>query len=255
MTGAVRRIGSTNAPAIQGELKLVHSKRPGVRVLFIGNSLTAANSMIGMESNLAASSSVHAKPIFAVEYAPGGSTLTAAGKDPTLVRLLESNRWNDVVLQENSYPAELYAYQGYDWMAGAQALAPLIRRSGARTVLFETWGFRDGDQVNWPDDTYDQMQTRLHASYRHLGSALQAFVTPVGDAWRAALKSKAGLDLWASDGVHPSKLGSYLAACVLYGALDGDSPLASRYTAGLDAASAQWLRRMADAQLLASWAG
>jgi len=70
-------------------------------------------------------------------------------------------------------------------------------------------------------------------------------VSPAGLAWAEALRRRPGLDLWDSDGRHPDKEGSYLAACVFYADLTGRDPARSTFTGGLQPADARFLQRVA----------
>jgi hypothetical protein len=47
-------------------------------------------------------------------------------------------------------------------------------------------------------------------------------VAPVGLAWKLARERIPGVSLYATDGSHPSRIGSYLAACVIYSTLTGE---------------------------------
>jgi hypothetical protein len=91
------------------------------------------------------------------------------------------------------------------------------------------------------------MQARLADGYFDLGEELSATVAPVGLAWAKALQYEPELDLWASDGRHPSASGSYLAACVFYALLSGRDPAGSNFTAGLEPAEARLLQHVASA--------
>jgi hypothetical protein len=51
-----------------------------------------------------------------------------------------------------------------------------------------------------------------------------ATLLPAGDAWVAAWRQDPGLRLYGSDGFHPTVLGSYIAALVIYGGLANASP-------------------------------
>lgn len=50
-------------------------------------------------------------------------------------------------------------------------------------------------------------------------------LVPVGPAWEAAQEARPDIQLYASDGIHPSASGVYLTACVFYTSLTGESPL------------------------------
>jgi hypothetical protein len=238
--GAVR---NPFAPSLGGDVALAASDRPGVRVLFVGNSLTSENSMPALVRRLAEADH-GARPIFAVQYVAPGWTLSEAARDRTLDGLL-TRRWDFVVLQEQSQVPTLPRAQLREFFPAARSLHRRIRAAGSRTVLFMTWGWEHGDSANYDDDSYAAMQSRLADSYRAAGAQLPAHVAPVGLAWAEALRRDPGLDLWARDGFHPSRLGSYLAACVFYRSLTGRDPRRSSFTAGLDGREARFLQDVA----------
>ena len=120
-----------------------------------------------------------------------------------------------------------------------------IGAAGARPLLFLTWGYRNGDRRNLPDDTFAAMQTRLYSGYWDAARSTGAAIAPVGLAWSEAVASRPQLDLWASDGKHPSRLGSYLAACVFYATLTGRSPVGDTFTDGLNESDARFLQSVA----------
>ena len=233
------------APNLRGDIALARSDRPGLRVLFVGNSFTFRNSLPALVHELAAGDP-GAPPIFSVEYAAGGWSLHQANKDDGLYKLLREVHWDVVVLQEKSWllslPEEQWRRETYP---AARALREKIAAAGARTVLFMTWGYVRGDRRDEPHDTYAAMQARLADGYSKLGSELGAQVAPAGLAWAEALRRQPTLDLWAGDGQHPARLGSYLAACVFYAMLSGREPAQSRFTAGIQPAQARLLQQVA----------
>lgn len=233
------------APNLRGDIALARSDRPGLRVLFVGNSFTFRNSLPALVHELAAGDP-GATPIFAVEYAAGGWSLHQANKDKGLDKLLREVHWDVVVLQEKSWllslPEERWRRATYP---AARDLHDKITAAGARTVLFMTWGYVRGDRRDEPHDTYAAMQARLADGYSKLGSELGAQVAPAGLAWAEALRREPRLDLWAGDGQHPARLGSYLAACVFYAMLSGREPAQSRFTAGIQPAQARLLQQVA----------
>ena len=227
---------------ISGDLDLVRSDRPGVRVLFVGNSLTYYNGMPGMVRDLA-KGNPDGPAVFAVQYARGGSTLDDGLGDDRLRDLIADERWQTIMLQENSNISSRTRDVEADMLPAAAALDAMGRARRARTILFETWGYEEG--VPRSDDSYEQMQLRVNWSYRAVGSRLAAAVAPVGEAWRAAVSGRPGIDLWKGYGLHPTETGSYLAACVFYAMLTGRDPANSSFTAGLDRGDARWLARLA----------
>jgi hypothetical protein len=233
------------APTPRGDLALARGKRPGLRVLFVGNSFTFKNSLPALVHDLAAGDH-GAKPIFSVEYAAPGWSLHQADEDGGLAKLLRDVKWDVVVLQEKSW---LLSFPEEQWGRGtypfARDLRDRIVAGGARTVLFMTWGYAIGDRWNRPHDTYSAMQARLASGYSKLGVELGAQVAPAGLAWAEALRREPRLELWADDGEHPSLLGSYLAACVFYRVLSGREPTRSRFSAGIEPDEARLLQHVA----------
>jgi len=247
--GTPRR-GAAASTLAAAQLRLAESSRPGVRVLFIGNSFTAANSLPNMVRRLAAPSS-GSRPVFPVAYDPSGSQLHQAVVDPELLQLLRGVRWNVVVVQEQSQLPALPYWLHASTLPAVRQLVAMIRSRGGEPVLFETWGYEQGDPMNITWDSYRAMQTRLHAGYFYLSHKEDVPVAAVGDAWAQALRQRPAAPMWSGDGKHPSLEGSYLAAVVIAAAvLQQSSPghkaitVNRGYTAGLASATAAWLQRV-----------
>lgn len=76
----------------------------------------------------------------------------------------------------------------------------------------------------WPqrDRAFDFQ--RSMESYTLAAQDVNGILFPVGAAWLAAWRRDPGLALYASDGLHPSPAGSYLAGLVIHAVLSGHSP-------------------------------
>jgi Domain of unknown function (DUF4886) len=229
-------------PVAGGNLELARSGRSGVRVLFVGNSLTFKNDLPELVHRLGGART----PIFAGSFTAPGWQLWQFAGDRGLERLLHDVHWDVVVLQEQSqipsFPADDRAREFIPYV---ERLADEARRSGAQPLLFVTWAHRTGDRRNFSGDTYAAMQQRVVDGYREAAHAASAVVAPVGVAWAKALTRRPQVELWARDGTHPSGAGSYLAACVFYALLTRRSPVGNAYTAGLEPAEARFLQRVA----------
>jgi hypothetical protein len=230
-------------PIVSGDIELARSERAGLRVLFVGNSLTVWNSMPELVREFA-DADEGSDPIFAVQYAAANWTLRQASEDEGLAALMRDVRWDAVVLQENSKVASYPPGWSRDMYPFARRLDQSVARAGGRTVLFMTWGYRDGAPAGH-GETFEAMQAQIAAGYVDLGAELSATVAPVGLAWLEALRRRPGLDLWVDDGRHPSLSGSYLAAAVFYAVLSGRDPRRSTFAAGLPAGEAYFLRTAA----------
>jgi hypothetical protein len=190
-------VRSPFAPVAAGDLELARSNRHGVRVLFVGNSLTFRNDLPELVHRLGG----RRTPIFAGSFTAPGWELSQFAADRGLDRLLHDVRWDVVVLQEQSqipsFPADDRAHEFTPYV---QKLADEIRRSGAQPLLFQTWAHRTGDRRNFSDDTYAAMQVRVVAGYLDAGRAAHAAIAPVGAAWAEAIERRPQLELWSATG-------------------------------------------------------
>jgi hypothetical protein len=211
-------------PVVKGDLVAARSDRPGLRVLFVGNSTTYYNDMPGLVQKLAAGDD-GARPLFAVYYTAPGWSLRSASRDDGLAELLDDVRWDAVVLQEHGERASAAPdRQRRESVRFARDLYDRATASGASTIVFMNWYAR---------------------SESDLASQLGVSVAPVSVAWGEALRLRPDLNLLARDGRHPNRAGSYLFACVFYGTLTGRDPSASTFTAGLDPRDAGFLQETA----------
>lgn len=216
-----------------------------MRVLFVGNSHTYANGMPDMIASLARAADEE-RPFAASMEVLGGARLEHHLKAGRVSARLATGRWDYVVLQEQQqWPSFAAKQREREFYAPARTLDVMIRAVGAKTVFFVTWARREGDRDNRSDDTYEAMQARTREGYLEIARELGARIAPVGMAWQSAHVLRPELPLWEPDGSHATPLGSYLAACVLYGTLYGHSPEDNPFTAGLSANDAAFLQRAA----------
>ena len=89
------------------------------------------------------------------------------------------------------------------------------------------------------------MQDKLKATYCRLASESGAEVAPVGLAWAKVLEEQPKTVLHAKDGSHPTRLGSYLAACVIFATIYDVSPEGAAGSEGVPAETAQYLQKVA----------
>ena len=182
-------------------------------VLFVGNSFTSVNNLHVMVEQMSRGAG---HPLTVGSVVQGGYTPQNHLDGSEVVKALHDRRRDVVVLQEQSLIPSLPPEERSQRMdPAALRLHSMIRDTGARTVLYQTWGYRDGDKKDHPDDTYEAMQGRLVQGYREVGRKILPAVVPVGEAWYCAHARHPALSLWAEDGRHPGVNGTYLAACVI----------------------------------------
>ncbi len=175
------------------------------RVLFIGNSLTYTNDLPALVRALARSAgntqlevATIAEPDFALEDHWRKSKARS---------WLSTRQWEYVVMQQGSSALPDSQVNLRTW---TEQFAPLIRAAGAEPMLFMVWP-SSARLFDFPN---------VLTSYRNAAAAVSGIFAPAGDAWTA----RGSYDGLYSDGLHPTPLGSYLAAAVLLERLTGIAP-------------------------------
>ncbi len=110
-----------------------------------------------------------------------------------------------------------------------------VRRHGAEPVLFMSWAYSDAPE----------MTEQLADAYVKAGNDNNAMVIPAGLAFARSIALRPDLNLYQPDKRHPSLMGTYLAANVVYASLFRKSPVGNGYTAGLDPVVAKHLQTVA----------
>jgi hypothetical protein len=227
-----------------------------VSALFIGNSYSSANDLPRVVSQIADASGHRLDYDLA---AVGGYRLKQHAADPRTIAKISAKPWDFVVLQEQSQvPAISSSAEKEKFLTPfAKQLQSMIRQANpaARTVLFETWGKENGDRDFCPRIPevcdYPGDQARITATYRQLAVDLPAEIAPVGEAWAEVRQTHPEIELYQSDGSHPSMLGTYLAACVFYAVFFGGRATDVGSLA-LDPAQAKIIREIVDRALAKS---
>lgn len=219
-----------------------------MRVLFIGNSYIFENDLPGLFADLARAGK-HAVTVESV--ANGGWTLEQHQNAVETRAKLKSQAWDIVVLQEQSVIPALPNERVQKMYPAIRELHREVQARGARTMLFLTWGRRDG-LAEARFTNYAAMQLQLTKGYTRIADELRLAVAPVGLAWERAHREQPRLELWQADGSHPSRIGSYLAACVFYAAIFKQSPEGLPAAAGVPDATAAYLQKLAADTVLAN---
>ena len=199
---------------------------PKLQVLFVGNSLTAANDLPAVVASLSRG---------AIGYrtvAPGGVSLEDHWNVTGARDALDGGEWDYVVLQQGPSTLPESASNLREWTV---RWADAIRERGARPALYEVW----------PDSAFGVRLSfpAVVRSYRAAADASRALFLPAGEAWRAAWRRNPRLPLYGPDGFHPSKLGTALAALVITARLTNTAP--ARISLPYPAKTAKLLRAAA----------
>lgn len=262
-------------------------------LLLVGNSYTHRNNMPMILQGLLN----EVDPTISVQtYSPGGRNLSRTyskavdeSQNSPIRELLETIKWNWVVLQEQSILPGLWQDAVEAFAKSEEAVVNLQRLllqhyEKTQIVLYETWGRRDLSAWEGNEDadffeaiypSFVVMNDKVRQGYDRYRWALRQdlnysddhkpLLAPVGRAFRFVYDnlvhqninpytghSDDFVGLYDADSSHPSLAGSYLAACLLYGTILGpkhDTRYAQYVPEGLEASSASFLRAVANAAL------
>jgi len=238
-------VGAKTGHDLSGVVSQKHQK-----VLFVGNSFSFYNNGIHNQvSNL-----IRAKGLWKAKANKYRLMTLSGGKfsehKELLATFLEQKnpQWDLVILQEVSNGPVINEEKS-KFRSSAKVLVKDIESAGSKAALFMTWAYH-----NKPE-----MTGTLAKAYQALGKELNIPVFPVGIAFANSqqeypeipllipdvLGGKGELVTYKKTWKHPSLAGSYLAACVFYSVLYGESTQGNPYQAGLSDDTAQKLQEIA----------
>jgi PKD repeat protein len=217
------------------------------RVLFLGNSYTQVNNLPQLFVNVAQSTN----DAFIIDSnTPGGHTLQQHNSNASSLSKINQGNWDFVVLQEQSqlpsFPINQVNSQVFPF---AQSINNLIvsQNPCAETVFYMTWGRQNGDSQNCAANpavcTYEGMDDLLRERYMTMTTNNEAIVSPVGAVWRYLRTNHPTLNLYSSDGSHPSIIGSYAAACSFYTAITRKNPTLITFNSTLSSVEADTIKQ------------
>jgi hypothetical protein len=209
----------------------------GLQVLFIGNSLTYANDLPGTLRRMALAAgdtmqvTTVAEPNFAlIDHYLGGSDALA---------VIASRRWDYVVLQQGPSTTPI---NRDSLIIATRFFAPHIRNAGAVPALY----------MVWPTSDRTAFFDAARISYQMAADTVDGIFMPAGRAWVKAWETDPTLTLYDADGLHPTAMGTYLAALVIYERLTGHdarllpvNPLVQGIPLGAPEATVRLLQRAA----------
>ena len=175
--------------------------RKEINVLFIGNSLTYVNDVPAIVAAIAEADG--RKRIIYKTVAFADFSLEDHWRQGDARQAIADGRWDFVALQQgpSALPESRALLLDYTRRFSAD-----IRRVGAMPALY----------MVWPSAARQDDFDRVSESYRLAARDVDGLLFPVGEAWRAGWRRNPRLALYSADGLHPTVLGSYLAALVIY---------------------------------------
>ncbi len=175
-----------------------------MRILMLGNSFIFTNNMPQMLADLTGAE--------VVCHTRGGARLSEQLNPNTRLgartqAAFRKEQWDYVVLQEMSH-GPITAPKSF--FSSVERLCRQIRANGAVPVLFATWAYQKGGaKLTAKGWDYDGM---AQTAVRGVPESGAGQPRPARRRGRPVLQLAHPQDLYAADGVHPSELGSRIAA-------------------------------------------
>lgn len=219
----------------------------GLSVLFVGNSLTAANDLPGMVRALVEEAGLPRPRI--ASLTAGNFAIEDHWAGGAVQGLITDGEWDYVVIQQG--PSSLPESRT-NLVYWTERLNTLAAPAGTRLALY----------MVWPDETRLFAFDDVRESYRAAAQAVDGVFLPAGEAWRSAWAERPDAPLYDADRFHPTVAGTYAAALVIVEGLWGVPPeglparfdvpggrvaleeeLAALLQRAAAGANARWLRR------------
>lgn len=219
------------------------------KVLFIGNSYTSYNNLPKMVADAAKTTG---DTLIYDSQTVGGYSLKVHSQNATVYSKMRSNTWDFVTIQAQSQEPSFGLNQvRTETFPYAKILADSIRstNSCAKPLFYMTWGRKNGDPqncqfVSWLC-TYEGMDDSLASRYIYMANVNEGMISPVGRVWRYIRSNNPTIELYDTDGSHPSAAGSYIAMCAFYTTIFHKDPTAITFNYTIKAADAKIIRAAA----------
>ncbi len=216
-------------------------------ILSLNNSLIDYNNQPAMFNDMAAAMGKDARWQARTQL---GRTLIFHYNDPISHDMAVGYPWKFIILQEQSAlprtSEEAFAQSVILWK---KALMAASEKEPPTIILPMNWAYSDSD--------VKAQTAQLKRSYLNVARDIPGVVVcPVGLAYEM-IHDRDGAEAFAAlytDNRHPTLAASYLAACLEYAVIFGESPETITYVPdGLDKSTASHMRKIA-VDALAAWA-
>ncbi len=210
-----------------------HNSRIG-EILFIGNSFTSFNLGVSYHLNLyLANDSLSYKPLIQEAAFSGYSLAVHLTNEQTLAKVNERS-WDIIILQENT---DIAVDDTMATLESIKAFQELVGNKGTIIYLLMSWPYKDQPEMLIP----------IKKTFEEGSQAIGATIIPVGEVWTAINQDgNPNIDLYNADGMHPSLQGTFLAASMCYSYIYNQNPPENPYSAGLENATALYLKQKAN---------
>lgn len=209
-----------------------------LNILFLGNSLMYYNDMPELFAQIA---SVNGKKVNVKSVTKGSATISDFADERTevgaqAIPLLKNNSWDYVIIEPSRRISPYENTVKEAELESAKKIQELAKAAGGDVLLYSVWGNNNGTVVEYKATTPTSMSEvashamgrKPHTAFMHevnleFAAALGGVkVAPAGYAFENCI-AKYEYNLYHSDDRHPSPIGSYLAAAVVYATVFGEN--------------------------------
>ena len=134
------------------------------------------------------------------------------------MKVLKEHDFSTIILQDHSTSPLLKTVESREYF---NRFIKLINKKKSEVILYGTWTYPASPLIGKSFIGADPIQYVL----KPIADQTNSRMAPVGTAFRLFQEKHPEISVFTSDNKHPSAVGTYLAACVFFKMLTGESPL------------------------------
>ena len=188
------------------------------KILFIGNSFTFYWNLPSLVESMAKEKGIS---LDIYQSTAGSATLKDhwdGNRGLSTKKIIVNNNFSTIILQDHSTSPLLKTNESKEYF---NRFIKLINNKKSEVIIYGTWTYLANPLIGKSFKGIDPIQYALKPIAEKTNSKL----APVGTAFRIFQQKHPEISVFTSDNKHPSPVGTYLAACVFFKMLTGESPL------------------------------
>ncbi len=240
---------ATDVTTAEEQTSATSSSDETLNILFLGNSLMYYNDMPLIFESIALGTG---KKVKVTSVTKGSATMSDFAAESTevgaqAIPLLKNRKWDYLVIEPSRRISPYEETVKEAEFASAVKLKELADAAGAKVILYAVWGNNNGTVVEYKaasptsisESGSHSMGRKAHTKFMEDVSAELSeklggvAVAHAGYAFENFIADHPTVNLYHTDDRHPSPDGSFLAACVIYATVFGESPAGTSYTMNL----------------------
>ena len=187
------------------------------KILFLGNSFTFYWNLPSLVESMAKEKGIL---LDIYQSTAGGATLKdhwEGKRGLQSMKVLKEHDFSTIILQDHSTSPLLKTVESREYF---NRFIKLINKKNSEVILYGTWTYPANPLIGKSFIGADPIQHVL----RPIADQTNSRMAPVGTAFRLFQEKHPEISVFTSDNKHPSAVGTYLAACVFFKMLTGQSP-------------------------------